>query len=461
MRCTLPAMAPPAKRSKSSDEVGLFEAAARRGKSVSGANPLADRMRPETLQHVVGQLHLLGPDQPLTRAIQMDRVPSMILWGPPGTGKTTLAMVIAAGTQARFVAYSAVLGTVAELRVMLGEAKERRIFNAMRTILFIDEIHRFNKAQQDAFLPYVEDGTVTLIGATTENPSFSVNSALLSRCKVYRLEALDASALVTMMQRALQDSERGLGSRGIEATDEALEAIAAIADGDARRALNTLEMMTDLLSQGKCLTAEMVAQSSEHRALLYDKTGDEHYNVVSAFIKSMRGSDPDAAVYWAMRMLQGGDDPLFVLRRMLIFASEDIGNADPRALQVAVAADQSFRRMGMPEGLYPITQAILYLAAAPKSNSVGVAFTAAKKAIAQTGSLPVPNKLRNAPTALMKEMGYAKGYRYPHNEPGHHVQNEQYLPDKLKDEQFYFPSDQGLEKAIDQRLQLLKQRKKS
>jgi len=433
----------------------LFEAAATKEVG-QGSRPLADRLRPQDLGEVVGQRHLLGPGQPLERAISTDKVPSMVLWGPPGSGKTTVARVIAARTRAYFVPYSAVLGTVPELRVLLQEAKEARLYHSRRTLLFIDEIHRFNKGQQDAFLPYVEDGTVTLIGATTENPSFSVNAALLSRCKVFRLEGLDEQAVVTLLERAMGEAERGLGGLGVAVEPHALVAIARLSDGDARRALNTLEMVVDQLEPGASLTVEAVARSSEHRPLLYDKSGDEHYNVVSALIKSMRGSDPDAAIYWAMRMLEAGDDPLFVLRRLLIFASEDIGNADPRALQVAVAADQSFRRMGMPEGLYPIAQAVLYLAVAPKSNAVGDAFKRARAAITEHGSLPVPDKLRNAPTSLMKSMGYGKDYRYPHDEAGHHAAGETYLPDVLADETYYEPSDQGLEKAIGERLERLR-----
>lgn len=434
----------------------LFEAAAQRDPERKGSSPLADRLRPKTLDEVVGQRHLLGSGQPLVRAIETDRLPSMILWGPPGSGKTTLARVVALRTQAHFVPYSAVLGTVPELRSYLQESKEARLYHGRRTLLFIDEIHRFHKGQQDAFLPYVEDGTVTLIGATTENPSFSVNAALLSRCKVFRLEALDEKAIISLLERALSDEERGLGRLGVGAEPEALEAIARLADGDGRRALNALEMLVDQLATGDALTVEVVVRGSEHRPLLYDKAGDEHYNVVSALIKSMRGSDPDAAIYWVMRMLEAGDDPLFVLRRLLIFASEDIGNADPRALQLVVAADQSFRRMGMPEGLYPIAQAVLYLASAPKSNSVGVAFKRARAAVQERGSLPVPNKLRNASTRLMKEMGYGMDYRYPHDEPEHHARGESYLPEGLEESRYYEPSDQGLEKAIGERLERLR-----
>jgi len=438
----------------------LFESVAAKDTG-PGGRPLADRLRPMDLGDVVGQPHLLGCGKPLEKAIANDRVPSMLLWGPPGSGKTSLAQVIAARTKATFVPYSAVLGTVGDLRVLLTEAKEERAFHARRTILFIDEIHRFNKSQQDAFLPYVEDGTVTLIGATTENPSFSVNAALLSRCTVFRLESLNERSVVTLLERAMSENERGLAGLGVEAEPQALVAIARLSDGDGRRALNLLEMVVSQLEPGSMLTVESVARSSEHRPLLYDKSGDEHYNVVSALIKSMRGSDPDAAIYWAMRMLEAGDDPLFVLRRLLIFASEDIGNADPRALQVAVAADQSFRRMGMPEGLYPIAQAVLYLAAAPKSNAVGTAFLRAKEAIEKHGSLAVPIKLRNARTALMKSMGYGKDYRYPHDEENHYASGETYLPEELADDQYYEPSDQGLEKAIGEKLHRLRALKPS
>lgn len=443
---------------RGSGSPSLFEAAATQDPERRKSSPLADRLRPRDLDEVMGQRHLLAEGKPLARAIETDRLPSMVLWGPPGSGKTTVARVIATRTRAHFVPYSAVLGTVPELRSHLQEAKEARLYHARRTILFVDEIHRFNKSQQDAFLPYVEDGTVTLIGATTENPSFSVNAALLSRCKVFRLERLDIDALIALLRHALED-ERGL--IGLKADDEALAGIARYADGDARRALNTLEMVVDQRDPESepVLTIDAVARATEHRPLLYDKSGDEHYNVVSALIKSMRGSDPDAAIYWAMRMLEAGDDPLFVLRRLLIFASEDIGNADPRALQVAVAADQSFRRMGMPEGLYPIAQAVLYLASAPKSNAVGKAFTGARQAVEEHGSLPVPTKLRNAATKLMKQMGYGQEYRYPHSEAGHHAEGETYLPDELEGARYYEPTDQGLEKAIGERLARLRQRR--
>ncbi|MBX3216345.1 MAG: replication-associated recombination protein A, partial [Labilithrix sp.] len=318
-------------------------------------------MRPARLEDYVGQAHLVGAGKLLASAIERDRVPSMILWGPPGVGKTTLGRVIAARTKSVFVLFSAVLGSIQELREIVAAAKERLDYKGERTIVFVDEIHRFNKAQQDAFLPHVEAGTITLIGATTENPSFSVNAALLSRCKAFRLESLKEEQLVTILERALADRESGLGASGVTASREALQAVARIARGDARRALTTLESAAAFAtSQGEAeVTVATLAASEERAPLLYDKAGEEHYNVVSAFIKSMRGSDPDAAVYWMMRMLDAGDDPLFVLRRMLIFASEDVGNADPRALMVVTSADEAFRRMGMPEGLYPLTHACI------------------------------------------------------------------------------------------------------
>jgi putative ATPase len=324
--------------------------------------------------------------------------------------------------------------------------------------LFVDEIHRFNKAQQDAFLPHVEDGTIVLIGATTENPSFAVNSAILSRCKVFRLDALDERDLAALIRRAIADSERGLGARHLQVEDEVVASIATASDGDARRALGLLETAVDLLpEEATRLDLETTRRAAEARTLLYDKAGEEHYNVVSALIKSMRGSDPDAAIYWLMRMLDAGDDPAFVLRRLVIFASEDIGNADPRALLVATAADAAFHRLGMPEGLYPIAQACLYLATAPKSNTVGRAFSAARGAIAERGTLPVPKKLRNAPTPLMKAEGYAEGYRYPHDEGGY-APGETYLPDAIVGERFFEPSSEGYEQTIRERLERMRRR---
>jgi putative ATPase len=413
-------------------------------------------MRPITLAEMVGQEALLGEGRLLARAIAADHVPSMILWGPPGTGKTTLARVIAQTTRARFVPFNAVLGGIPELREILAAAREARAYQGQRTILFVDEIHRFNKSQQDAFLPHVEDGTVTLIGATTENPSFAVNAPLLSRCKVFRLGTLSPDDLIRVLRRALTAAQ-GLAAV-VSADDDALAAIAALAQGDARRALTTLEIAAAEAERlGRATVArELVVQVGGENTLLYDKAGEEHYNVISAFIKSLRGSDPDAAIYWLMRMTEAGDDPLFLLRRMLIFASEDVGNADPRALEVAVAADAAFRRMGMPEGMYPLAQAALYLATAPKSNACKVAWQAAQEAVKERGALPVPLKLRNAATKLMKDDGYGEGYRYAHSEDGGVALGETYLPDALVSARFYRPTDRGYERQIGERLRTIR-----
>ncbi|MFW6049673.1 MAG: replication-associated recombination protein A [Myxococcota bacterium] len=418
--------------------------------------PLAERMRPRSLDEVVGQRHLLGEGKLLARAIREDRVPSLILWGPPGTGKTTVARVVAHETRARFVPFSAVLGGVPELRKILASAEERQRMG-QRTILFIDEIHRFNKAQQDALLPHVERGSVVLIGATTENPSFAVNAALLSRSRALRLEPLEPAELAPLLQRALQDRERGLGSLALEARPEALKALAEGARGDARRALEGLEVAArHVTSQGgRAIDLDAVEQALASPHLLYDKSGEEHYNVVSAFIKSMRGSDPDAALYWMMRMLEAGEDPRFVLRRMIIFASEDVGNADPRALQLAVAADQAFQRIGMPEGMFPLAQACVYLASTPKSNACYEAWTAARQDVVRHGALPVPLELRNAPTRLMKNEGYGDGYRYPHAEGGY-AEGETYLPDALEGRRYYHPKAAGFEARLRERLARLR-----
>jgi putative ATPase len=438
----------------------LFAAAARREATSSGAVPLAERMRPGRIEDYVGQAHLVGVGKLLATAIEKDRLPSMILWGPPGVGKTTLGRVIAARTRSVFVPFSAVLGSIQELREIVAAARERRDYKGERTIVFVDEIHRFNKAQQDAFLPHVEAGTITLIGATTENPSFSVNAALLSRCKAFRLESLKEEHLVAILERALGDAELGVASTGITASGETLRAIARIARGDARRALTTLESAVAFaVARGEpAVTVETLAASEEKAPLLYDKAGEEHYNVVSAFIKSMRGSDPDAAVYWMMRMLDAGDDPLFVLRRMLIFASEDVGNADPRALMIVTAADEAFRRMGMPEGLYPLTHACIYLACTPKSNAVKNAWQRARALIEEHGALPVPMKLRNAVTKLMKQEGYGSGYKYAHDFDDGVVPGETYLPDELTGESLYEPTEHGEEARIRVRLANLRRR---
>jgi putative ATPase len=434
----------------------LFEAATRHHPELKAAVPLAERMRPNAIAEMVGQEHLLGEGKLLARAIAADRVPSMILWGPPGAGKTTLARIVAHSTNARFVPFNAVLGGIPELREILAEARKTRAYEGKRTILFVDEIHRFNKAQQDAFLPHVEDGTITLIGATTENPSFAVNAPLLSRCKVFRMQLLGAPELVRLMRRALE-SENGLGG-AFSADDDALEAIAGLAQGDARRALTTLEVAAGEVERagGTRITREVVAQSGEQKTLLYDKAGEEHYNVISAFIKSMRGSDPDAAIYWMMRMIESGDDPLFILRRMVIFASEDVGNADPRALDVAVAADAAFRRLGMPEGLYAMSQAAIYLATAPKSNACTVAWQSAQAAVREHGALPVPMKLRNAVSKLMKAEGYGQGYRYAHDEEGGVAAGETYLPEEIEGSRFYEPTDRGYERMVGERLRRIR-----
>lgn len=435
----------------------LMEAAARRTQlGAQAVPPLADRMRPQSLEEVVGQEQLLREGKLLRDVIRKDRVPSLILWGPPGSGKTTLAHVISQLTRAEFVRFSAVLGGLPELRELLAAARERRAYQGKATILFVDEIHRFNKGQQDAFLPHVEDGTITLIGATTENPSFSVNAAVLSRCRVFRLEALSPQDVEQLLMRALGDRERGLGDQNITAEPAAITALARASRGDARRALGMLETAVSTMSPGDSLTLAVVEAAAESRTLLYDKSGEEHYNVSSALIKSMRGSDPDAALYWLLRMLDAGDDPLFLLRRLMIFASEDVGNADPRALQVAVSADEAFRRMGMPEGIYPLAHACLYLASCPKSAAVKAAIGAARAAIAEHGALPVPKKLRNAVTKLMRQEGYGDGYNYPPDFEGSVVPGETYLPDELVGQTFYEPTSQGLEQAIGERLARLR-----
>jgi putative ATPase len=426
--------------------VDLFEHAAE--KESEAAAPLAERMRPRSLEEFVGQQHLTGAGHFLRRAIETDQLPSLILWGPPGTGKTTLARVIANATGATFVALSAVLAGVKDLREEVSRAQERWKLNRKRTLLFIDEIHRFNKGQQDALLPSVERGTVTLIGATTENPSFEVNSALLSRTRVVTLRALEDEELVTVMRRAMADP-RGLGGK-VTAEDAALTFIAHSSAGDARRALTGLEVAAQV-GAGH-IDQRAAEEAVQHKTLLYDKAGEQHYNVISAFIKSMRGSDPDAALYWMTRMLEAGEDPIFVLRRMVIFASEDVGNADPDALGVAVHALQAFQLVGLPEGMLPMTQAVTYLAMAPKSNAVIASYGAVRAAVNESGPLPVPLSLRNAPTSLMKSLGYGGGYKYPHNFEGNFVPAE-YLPDELRGRRFYKPTRNGFEEELSRRLE--------
>jgi putative ATPase len=415
------------------------------GERSPGAVPLAERMRPQTLDEFVGQEELLGPGRPLRRAIENDRLQSIILWGPPGTGKTTLARVIARLTRARFVAFSAVLSGIKEIRTVMMEAEDDRRRHGRRTILFVDEIHRFNKAQQDAFLPRVEAGDIVLIGATTENPSFEVNAALLSRSKVYVLKPLTADAVRTILSRAVADIERGLGRRGLSVDDDALGAMAKYANGDARIALNLLETAAAGAATGATITAAVIADLAQNRALLYDKTGEEHYNLISALHKSMRNSDPDASVYWLARMLEAGEDPLYVARRLVRFASEDIGNADPRALSVAVAAKDAVHFVGMPEGNTALAQAAIYLAAAPKSNAVYVAYTEAAEAAAREIAEPVPLHLRNAPTGLMKQLDYGKGYRYAHDEPEGVAADMTCLPPAHEGRRFYRPTSRGWE----------------
>ncbi|MBI5510766.1 MAG: replication-associated recombination protein A [Deltaproteobacteria bacterium] len=428
----------------------LFAAAAAADPSL---RPLADRMRPRTLDEIVGQEKILAPGRAIRQLVAKGEIASMILWGPPGSGKTTLARALAAELAADFESVSAVMSGVKELREVVERARAARQYHRKKTVLFIDEIHRFNKAQQDALLPHVETGLVTLIGATTENPSFEVNAALLSRCRVFVLEPIPAGALLELLARALADPERGLGARNLGAAREILEAIAAGSQGDARRALNTLEIAADLATQEKVTTLSIahVEEATQHKALLYDKAGEEHYNIISAFIKSLRGSDPDAATYWMVRMLESGEEPRFILRRMVIFASEDVGNADPRALGVAVNALHAFELVGLPEGVLPMTQAATYLACAPKSNAVIVAYKDARRDVLEHGPLPVPKKLRNAPTALMKGPGYGRDYKYPHEFDGHYVP-ERYLPDRLADTTYYRPSGEGDEQAIKARL---------
>jgi putative ATPase len=425
----------------------LFSHAA--GKDRRG-QPLAERMRPRTIEEFVGQGHLLGPGRLLERLLGAPELPSLILWGPPGTGKTTLARIIAERRGARFAAMSAVLAGVAQLREIVAEAADRLARHGARTVLFLDEIHRFNKGQQDALLPHVEAGTVVLIGATTENPSFEINAALLSRAKVVRLESLGEAELEALCRRALGDSERGLGKTPLACEDDALGRIARESHGDARRALGTLELAASLAGGDSRITESLVGEALQQKTLLYDKAGDEHFNVVSAFIKSMRGSDPDAAVYWLARMLESGEDPLFVLRRMVIFAAEDVGLADPRALQVAMAAMDATRFVGMPEAVLPMTQATLYLATAPKSNTALTAYGAARAAVHERGALPVPMHIRNAPTKLMKDMGYGDGYQYPHDFEGHYVHAE-HLPNEIRGTRLYQPSGSGYEKTIAER----------
>jgi putative ATPase len=416
--------------------------------------PLAERMRPRTFDEFVGQEDLLAPGRPLREAIERDLLQSIILWGPPGTGKTTLARIIADTTAARFVSFSAVLAGIKEIREVMSEAERLRRTTGRRTIVFIDEIHRFNKAQQDAFLPRVEAGDIVLIGATTENPSFEVNAALLSRSKVFVLRGLTPEEVVSILRRALTDADRGLGGEPMDIADAALSLIAVHANGDARAALNLLELSVaaaPLENGRRVVDVARVEQAIQRRALVYDKSGEEHYNIISALHKSMRNSDPDAAVYWLARMVEAGEDPLYIARRLVRFASEDIGNADPQALTVAVAAKDAVHFIGMPEGNTALAQAAIYLATAPKSNAIYEAYARAADDAHRDVAQPVPLHLRNAPTKLMKDLAYGKGYKYAHEEADA-IADMSCLPPALEGRKYYQPKERGFEKEIKRRL---------
>jgi putative ATPase len=425
--------------------------------------PLADRMRPQSLDKFVGQEHILGQDSPLRRAILEDKVQSLILWGPPGSGKTTLAHILAKTTNAYFLPFSAVTSGIKEIKEVMAEATKQKTFFGKKTILFVDEIHRFNKAQQDAFLPYVEKGNIILIGATTENPSFEVISPLLSRCKVYTLNPLSVEQSELILKRALKDKEKGLGNFKTKIPKEVLEYIVQTSNGDARVALSALEFAVLTTKPDKDnarkITLEIVQEVMQKKVLLYDKTGEEHYNIISALHKSLRGSDVDASLYWLGRMLSGGEDPLYIARRLVRFASEDIGNADPNALQIAIAAKEAYHFLGTPEGELAIAQAVVYLATAPKSNAIYKAFGLVQDDIQKYPALPVPLHIRNAPTELMKDLGYGKDYKYPHSFKDHFVE-QAYLPENLKNRKYYFPSEFGFEKEIKKRMEWWERKRK-
>ena len=413
------------------------------------AQPLADRMRPASLDEVVGQEHLLGPGKLLSEMVAAGRLHSVILWGPPGSGKTTIALLLAKKLDAEFIQISAVSSGVADLREAVADARRELETTGRRTVVFIDEIHRWNRAQQDAFLPHVESGLVTLIGATTENPSFEVVAPLLSRARVLVLNPLSEDAIASIITRALSDTERGLGKLGLAIGDDARAELVRLSSNDARRALNTLEIAAELAQQagGTEILPVHIAEAAQHKALLYDRAGEEHYNVISAFIKSMRGSDPDAALYWMTRMVEAGEDPLFIARRMVIFASEDIGNADPRAIQIAIAVKDAVDFVGLPEGVIPLALGVTYLASAPKSNASYLGMQRAREDTRTLGALAVPLHLRNAPTPLMKGLGYGKDYRYPHDFEGA-VAEQEFLPEQLIGNEYYQPNDRGFEARL-------------
>lgn len=441
--------------------MSLFQPVPNAGGANDSSRPLADRMRPRTLDEYVGQEHLIGPGKPLRVQIERDDPGSLIFWGPPGTGKTTLAKIIANMTKADFVEFSAVLVGIKEIKQVMSDAERARQYGT-RTIVFIDEIHRFNKAQQDAFLPHVEKGNIRLIGATTENPSFEINSALLSRCRVYVLQPLTEEQIVQLLRRAMEDHERGLGELNLTATEDVLKTIASYTSGDARSAYNVLEVaagLTQKNSQGEReITDAIVRDALQKRILLYDKSGEEHYNLISALHKSVRNSDPDAALYWLGRMLEAGEDPLYVARRVVRMAVEDIGLADPNALSLCMAARDAVDFIGMPEGNLALAQAVVYLAVAPKSNALYTAYGDVQQDVERTAAEAVPLHLRNAPTGLMKGLGYGKGYQYAHDLESK-VANMQCLPDNLRDRVYYRPTSEGIEKRIRERLEEIKRQR--